>query len=387
MKSVWIFITLILVGACNSKRSAGPVPAPRSQERGAVQASEPVPIPPKLSLICAEGADCPAGVGALVYGDFKGSTSLLVCTAFLVSESTVMSNAHCDHLQDRPGYFVLPAEAGKDPRVIPLKSVERVNGTDVAVFTLSQPILEAPPLPLEFDAPAAVKSASVYVLNATAEKWQIEKRRCHFRRHEMYFPYELAESPTVLHGYDCGNDRGHSGAPLIFAGRQGASAVFMAFGRYDNHSYSTFANLRCYHLPGAAARDCQPVTAEITARRFDEAKDRAFMAASSSPYRYPLKSTLGAEEFEIVDHPACRQDAEFVFRKVRMDYDLWGAPSLTVLSEARAPLAVSTAPHASATVTASVTWPAPQGEYVSPEKDLRTQWPTTFSIDLPICSR
>lgn len=389
--------------------------------------------PSDLQVNCA-AESCPIQVGALVFvGQARADNKVPThnCTAFVIGPNQIMSNGHCDRTGEAQGYFITQKINGQSRLVKVTRTVYKrftphpkdsslsSLRPDVAIFELEQSI-GLPGLKLASGSQALYDKLIAYALFPAGENGlNVEKRECKVRRHESQFPYSVAESPDVIHSFDCLLQPGTSGSPMFAPGSDEVQAVHMGLTTpemlaeqidkelkrkpriYEKHASSVSTNVRCLDLPGRAPIKCLQPTPEESQRRFSETQTEAMnklrqrAMADSAKYGLRFKTLryqLVSDEllFEVVYKPVCRMSEKepaitYLIETVQFDFNEWAEPKPRQLAiqEVSARLVRNTAPI----FDVEVTWPRPSSPHRQPELDFRKVWGTRFAVELPVCPR
>ena len=402
--------------------------------------SEPTQIPVK----CAAN-QCPNQVGLVLFYlnevSHSGKRAAKRCTGSLVAPDLVLSNGHCDQTQKGEGYFITQdgqsrritgvifkefTPAGKNKAGSELSS----GRPDAALYRLEKPVDNIVPLQIATGKQPLFTELTAYVINTNprGKGYIVESVTCPVRRHGALWPYDLAESPDVILGFQCKTQAGNSGAPMFAAGSDAIQALYFGFGdpvalasasnrplyNFEKHWVALATNLRCLDLPGMPSRvRCQRADSAENVRRFETTQESTYEKLNNRPIPnadqypfefesllYPLAYDSASVDrgYEILYFPKCRKSdgavSEVVFPQeyVVITFDQWGE----VLTESRE-MRVTTAKvlkQMGKVHRLSTSWQPAFDRFLKSEKnptpDLdhpRRKFGSRFSIDLPLCSR
>jgi hypothetical protein len=389
-----------------------------------------------LEVVCGE-AKCPPQVGLLAfYGepDQKGLREIEVCTSFLVSADSIMSNGHCDQFGKMPGFFIGQTVNGqKNVRAIagvlykrytPTNKGKQTRKPDVAIYKLESPITSMQPLRLATGAQIDFKTLTAYSIfvGDQPNQFKILSRTCTLHRHEAYFPFALSEAPNIIQSFGCQMIQGNSGSPMFAPGSDEVQAVHIGSNPIDDnakevkkkenrellpfekHLDSVAVNVRCLDYPGAKPITCTPADFASTGQRWiatknfemDKLLQREFPGADNYPvqfkvFRQQFNPTSPIPEFELIYLPKCRvkdvavKTIPVVFERLRLMPDEWAVMKVDAQPVQTVDTPVSLL---SGTVyRLHANWPVAPENLFDPEHDLRKQVAGAFNIDLPVCPR
>ena len=322
-----------------------------------------------------------------------------------------MSNAHCDRTSDGVAFFV--AQGGEYRQI---KSVTSKVFTpdprgrdyhsgrpDAAVFNFEKE-LAIKPLRLASAQPRNFKSLFVYAATAGEHSTQriIKRFECQLNRHEAEFPYDITESPDVIHAYGCRLNRGLSGAPLFAPGNEEeVQAIQMgiidpeerakvsSLSVYQRHWATIATNARCLNNDA----NCLAVEPALTGKRFRKTQINELLTLRrpridmfQTKPRYFL---LTDGRYEVIHSPVCGPenplDIPFMAQVVRLQFDQWAHPRLEALAQNIFRGSIES--QAGDAYSIYLNWPAPAATYSEPDTDLRKTWGPRFRIDLAQCPR
>jgi V8-like Glu-specific endopeptidase len=388
--------------------------------------------PPQLEVICGE-SKCPPQVGLLVfYGEpnKEGFREIDICTSFLISADSIMSNGHCDRFGQMPGFFVGQTVNGqKNVRAIVGVTYKRYTVTkdgrqmrkpDVAIYKLEKPIASMPALRLASGPQPDFKTLTAYSIfvGDQPNQFKILSRQCKIHRHEAYFPFSLSEAPDMIESFDCEMIKGNSGSPMFAPGSDEVQAVHAGntpiAGKeaqekrkllsFELHTDSIATNVRCLDYPGAKPISCTPADFTAAADRWkatqnfeiDKLLKREFPNSQSYPVKFrvirqQIQITSPILEFELIYLPKCRikdvssTSMPVVFERVRLVPDEWAV--MKVEAEPVNAVTMGLRQLSGNVYRLTTDWPAAPADLLDPENDIRKRAPGAFNIDLPVCPR
>lgn len=397
--------------------------------------------PENVVLTCAL-PECPQQVGVLIFVTKTDSShlSLKRCTAFLIDADKIMTSGHCDQAETTAGYFItrtdFPGSAIRKVNKLLFKKFtansqdpELLSGRpDVAVFQLEKPITNIPPLKLASGRPKAFARLIAIVANsvpgASAIKLTIGRLDCNAHRNERYFPFDVSEGPDVIRAFDCGGEKGNSGAPMFSENGPEVEAVFegaedraafaslvlekskRALFPFEAHTTVEATNVHCLGFPQAPEITCVTASDEEMQRRFTSQRRDSLAQLSQrdlanggnydTAFRtlaYQLKSSPSSScmRFEILHFPKCRivdgplKKLIMPIETLAIDWDEWAKPRTVVTQTSYSTGIIKSQTAASAEVR--MDWAPPSGEFAESVHDPRVQLGKAFSIALPLCPR
>lgn len=397
-----------------------------------------VTVPPvDLDIVCGE-KKCPSQVGLLVFTageqNKSGTSTISVCTAFLIASDMIMSNGHCDHTSDMAGIFVGQKINGKPvsssvagvvyKKYTPAANSSSTKNPDVAIFKLSSPITSMKPLVLASGPQINFTTLTAYAIftGDQMNQFKVLARECSVRRHETHFPYALKETPDLIHSFDCKMVKGNSGSPMFAPNSEDVQAVHFAnsdleetaaFIRKDQnrdlmahekHLDSLATNVRCLDYPGAKPVSCVRASLDENNKRWQATQrfemDKLLQREFPGAERYPVKFEVVRQqfkiaspilEFELIYVPKCRVQANlpngipFVFEKLRLVPDEWA--NMKAESQSVTTVDMNSRPLSGTAVVIEPKWPPAPENLLDPANDHRKLNQNPFRIDLPLCPR
>lgn len=434
-----LLLSALALSACDTRKSSRdrvPMTAPVAVPKPAITQEPPSWSPEFVKIKCAE-TDCPREVGLLLFAKKEtDGQKLWRCTAFLISENTIMSAGHCAPTAPSTGYFLTPNESGT-PKFRKVKSVlfkeftetpegeEAASGRpDVAVFELEQPLEGIPPARLARSSAGPMTGVIAYVINQgpSSAEFVVERRACLIHRHEIAFPFDVTENPDMWTAFDCETVPGNSGAPLYDSARQEVQAVLAGATRvsdwrekiraeqkrellpFESKKQISASNVRCLGWPSPSPVKCLEASPTRIRERsnqiladFYEGLNSRQPRQGSADYQYTIfnfaalmTDTLRTNPVnELIYFPACRQGPwptekiPSVIETLQLTRDEWARLKWEVLEE-QVREATVTRTEANL-VELRVDWPPPRAPLENPELDIRKR-SQPLVINIPPCS-
>jgi hypothetical protein len=182
--------------------------------------------PADVQLTCPSG-ECPDGAGMLIFVQKqKYDMRVVHCSGTLVSDTSVLSNSHCDFVHEKgyQGYFFLPTAQGTAFAPVSGDSF-RVKGKisgldrDLAILTLGRP-LAVEPRKIARKIPAKMDSLVGFVANRRAKnRYSLDKEVCKTIPKMALYGGGVSDRNTGLALLDCDIKRGNSGAAMFLPDR------------------------------------------------------------------------------------------------------------------------------------------------------------------------
>lgn len=208
-------ILLIFLGSCLN------LFAQSSESSVKTSPPEAVPAPLQYKLTCT-GSECHSSVAGLV------SESGL-CTAFLVSEDTVITNNHCiptSIKQDGASClgkikFVFPAINELKTEEIECESVKRISETksdtmamDIAILRMKKST-QRPPFQVSLEGINDTEEVQVIKINPIVTGGEMKSVKCYALQDSLANPFYTSKYSPLFLIRDCEIMKGNSGSPML----------------------------------------------------------------------------------------------------------------------------------------------------------------------------
>lgn len=180
-----------------------------------------VPAPLQYKLTCT-GTECHSSVAGLV-----SDTGL--CTAFLVSEDTVITNNHCIPMSIKQEgascfgkiKFVFPAVNEMKTEEIECESVKRISemksdtmALDIAILRMKKPT-QRPPFQVSLDGISDTEDVQVIKINPVVTGGEMKSVKCYALQDSLANPFYTTKYSPLFLVRDCEIMKGNSGSPMI----------------------------------------------------------------------------------------------------------------------------------------------------------------------------